>query len=132
MWTPVQRHARDAEFHASELHAVRNGDVDSHRLDELARALWRRSEGHPLHLRYLLKSLENVQGYITTPDIEHLPDIPHQDIARYYARFWEELSDESKQVLCLLATCDFPWSREAIAQCLVIMHLTQRPLRVHN
>ncbi|MGA2145645.1 MAG: ATP-binding protein [Bryobacteraceae bacterium] len=38
---------RWAEIHASELHATRDGEPDSHALDELARALWRRSEGYP-------------------------------------------------------------------------------------
>lgn len=109
---------RWAEFHADDLGAVRNGDVESHVLDDLAGALWRKSEGHPLHLRYLLKSLEGVGDYITARDIERLPEIPHRDIAQYYSRFWEDLPDESKQVLSLLATCDFPWSRAAIAECL--------------
>lgn len=109
---------RWADFHASELRAVREGDTDSCRLDELAGALWRRSEGHPLHLGYLLKSLEEVKGYITERDIERLPEAPHGDIMRYYASFWDELGDDSKQVLFLLATCDFPWSRLAIAECL--------------
>jgi hypothetical protein len=109
---------RWAEIHAGDLRAIRNGEPDSHTLDELAGALWRRSEGYPLHLRYLLKSLEAVEGYITTRDIERLPELSHRDITPYYARFWEDLPDESKQVLSLLATCDFPWSRSAIAECL--------------
>lgn len=134
---------RWAESHKSELRADGDSDAGSHRLDELAGALWRRSEGHPLHLQYLLKSLEEVRGYITARDSERLPDAPHRDITRYYAHFWEELPDESKQVLCLLATCDFPWSRRAIVECLdpanrnpavdssvrQVAHLTvQRPL----
>jgi hypothetical protein len=109
---------RWAGFHASELRTIRDGDADSGRLDELAGALWRRSEGHPLHLRYLLKSLEEVKGYIIARDIERLPEAPHRDITLYYTSFWVDLPDESKQVLCLLATCDFPWSRTAIAECL--------------
>jgi hypothetical protein len=108
---------RWTEFHSSELHIVRDGEIDSHRLDEIAGALWKRSEGYPLHLIYLLKSLEQVEGYITSREIERLPEAP-RDITRYYERFWEELRDDSKQVLCLLATCDFPWSRIAIAECL--------------
>ena len=107
-----------AEIHASELRAVRNDEPDSHRLDEIAGALWRRSEGYPLHLRYLLKSLDTVQGFITARDIDRLPQLPHRDIRLYYGRFWEDLTDESKLVLALLATCDFPWSRQAIAECL--------------
>jgi hypothetical protein len=109
---------RWAEFHAVELRAVRNGNLDSHALDNLSIALWKRSEGHPLHLQYLLKSLDEVKGYIVDRDIERLPDAPHRDIARYYERFWEDLPGDSKRVLCLLAMCDFPWSRSAIAQCL--------------
>jgi hypothetical protein len=109
---------RWAEIHATELRAVRNDEADSHRLDEIAGALWRRSEGYPLHLRYLLKSLDTVKGYITARDIDRLPQLPHHDIRQYYARFWQDLTDESKQVLALLATCDFPWSRQAIAECL--------------
>lgn len=109
---------RWAEIHADELRASRNDETNSHVLDALAGALWRRSEGYPLHLRYLLKSLEAVKGYITARDIEHLPELSHRDITLYYARFWEDLPDESKQVLSLLATCDFPWSRAAIAECL--------------
>jgi hypothetical protein len=75
---PAVRHW--AEIHASELRAIRDGEPISHALDELAGALWRRSEGYPLHLRYLLKSLETVNGYITARDIERLPELPHHDI----------------------------------------------------
>ncbi|MEX2302987.1 MAG: ATP-binding protein [Bryobacterales bacterium] len=109
---------RWAEIHASELRIDRDGGVMSNRLDELAGALWTKSEGHPLHLQYLLKSLEHVRGHITTRDILRLPDALGRDITQYYARFWEELDDGSKHVLCLLATCDFPWSRHDIAECL--------------
>jgi hypothetical protein len=107
-----------AEFHASNLRALRNDEAESHVLDDLAEALWRKSEGRPLHLRYFLKSLEDIKGFIIPSEIERLPKTPHKDIAEYYSRFWEDVPDESRQVLSLLATCDSRWSRMAIAECL--------------
>lgn len=104
-------------IHADELIGPPNGGFE-HRLDEISVALWRKSEGYPLHLRYILGDLREQHGIVTDRAIEALPDVPHRDIREYYQHLWNDLPDDSRQVLCLLSTCEFPWSRNAITDCL--------------
>ncbi len=104
-------------IHADELIGPPNGGFE-HRLDEISFALWRKSEGYPLHLRYILGDLREQHGIVTERAIEALPDVPHKDIREYYEHLWNDLPDDSRQVLCLLSTCEFPWSRTAISDCL--------------
>jgi hypothetical protein len=104
-------------IHADELVGPENGGFE-HRLDEISIALWQKSEGYPLHLRYILGYLREQGAIVTERVIAASPDIPHNDIQAYYEHLWNSLSDDSRQVLCLLSTCEFPWSRTAIADCL--------------
>lgn len=97
---------------------ISDEEKDSYRLAELAGDLLNKSEGHPLYLRYILKQLKETGQFITSYAIRQLPPIPHRDIAEYYRQLWESLPDESKQILLLLAMCDFPWSRGDIADCI--------------
>jgi hypothetical protein len=106
------------EFHAQDLGVPEEGTGRSHRLEELTVALWNKSEGHPLYLRYLVRQLAGQGSFVTARDITNLPEIPHREIERYYDRLWEALPSDSKQVLLLLALCDFPWPRTALAECL--------------
>jgi hypothetical protein len=127
-WLHLPALERAAVKEWTKLHAEDLGITEQsrdHWVSTLASALWRKSEGYPLHLRYILASLRETKDHITEHDIDALPDVPHADITTYYGFLWRELSDTSRQVLALLATCDFPWSRLAIAECL-------DPLRVNQ
>ena len=85
---------------------------------EIRNAFYRKSGGHPLHLRYTLRALQE-QGQMITPlNIEQLPECSHTDITTYYRSLWYVLSEGSRQILHLLATSRFSWPRGGIFQCL--------------
>lgn len=104
--------------HAGELALVRNKPNRAIQLRELANAFYRRSQGHPLHLRYSLLALQEQNLLITEENVLRLPGCSHQNITTYYQQLWTRLPRESKSVLCLMATYRFPWPQSEIARCL--------------
>ncbi len=84
-------------------------------VDDLAYAFWAVSDGHPLHLCYLIGSIcEN-----------NLPPIPSliwdlqacqsQDIDSYYRRLWDGIIHErGRQLLHLMTACPFEWPESGL------------------
>lgn len=108
--------------HKSELDEAWSGTLDGqvpdHIFAQVAEALFLKSRGHPLHLRYSLKALQEQGQHITADNTERLPGCPHDDITAYYSALWETLSDESRRILHLMAACQFSWPRQGIFDCL--------------
>ena len=81
-------------------------------LRPLAAAVFRRGGGHPLHLRYMIRTVQE-RGLLLPEDAgAGMPDCHHDGIAGYYAALWQALPDPSRQLLHLLAATRFPWPRE--------------------
>lgn len=91
---------------------------DDSRAAELAVALHRRSRGHPLHLRYTLRAVQEQGLPFTRATIDGLPDCPHEGITAYYEDLWRSLSDESRLVLHLFGSTNFAWPRSGLRECL--------------
>jgi len=86
--------------------------------EEVADALFNKSQGHPLHLRFTLKALQEQKMLVTRENVERLPGCPHQDITLYYRELWDALPEESREILHLLAACSFSWPRQGLLDCL--------------
>ena len=68
------------KHHWPEVRPPGSSDADAFHLERAAEALHRRSEGHPLHLRYTVEALK-AQGQSATPDtVNALPACIHADI----------------------------------------------------
>ena len=93
-------------------------DVYSHNMAWIAGIFYNKSQGHPLHLRYTLKALQEQNIPVTKENIERLPGIPHKSITEYYKELWRGLPEAGRAILYLFATCDFPWTRVGIVDCL--------------
>ena len=88
--------------------------------EELARisaALFKVSQGHPLHLIYALESLVRSGRTISVEDIEALPACPDGDIRTYYKALWVRLSPTARSILHALAGSDFFWPSRGIREC---------------
>jgi hypothetical protein len=104
--------------HEDSLPRYGNDSVPDHVIERLAEAFFRKSSGHPLHLRYTLKALQERDMPMTEKNIERLPGCVHEDITAYYGDLWLTLPEESRRVLHLLAACRFPWTRQGLLECL--------------
>jgi hypothetical protein len=105
------------EKHKSEL--GKTDDERNYLFPRVAAALFSRSGGHPLHLRYSLYSLKSRGLPITPAQIAALPACTHADIETYYAELWRTLSAEGRLVLQLLAACRFPWPEQGLVETLL-------------
>ena len=84
----------------------------------VAFAFYAKTEGHPLHLRFILASLiERGQG-VSPQEIDDLPGAPGKDIMAYYSVLWRSLPEEGQEILHLLASTKFPWASAGIIEAL--------------
>ena len=92
--------------------------LSDYQLQRLGEALYEKSNGHPLHLRYTLKALQERDQLITVENIARLPGCTHDDITVYYRELWRVLPEQSRGILHLLAANRFSWSKRSIFECL--------------
>lgn len=84
----------------------------------LAEALYEKGHGHPLHLRYTLRTIQERNLAFTEQTIATLPGCPHKGILGYYEELWHELSEGSREIMHLLAATQFSWPKQGITTCL--------------
>ena len=106
------------ESHVELLEVSQYEESRNQYLEEISRAFSQISQGHPLHLRYSFQTLIERGERVWESTILALPSCPEGDIERYYARLLIYLPDAGRQMLHLLAACDFPWPKEGLIECL--------------
>ena len=87
-------------------------------IDEIAKAFFHISQGHPLHLIYAYEGLIRAGRPTSAEEIELLPPCPDGDIRTYYQGLWVRLSADAKNALHMLAGSDFFWPSLGIRQVL--------------
>lgn len=102
-----------------------DANVDEYQLSRLADKFYEKSKGHPLHLRYSLKALQERAVPVTEWNVEELPACPHENITEYYNQLELRLTDEGRQILHLMATSRFQWPRQGLFNCLASSPLDQ-------
>jgi len=100
--------------HAKEISKTGEEEIQDWMIDRLTDALYKKSKGHPLHIRYSLKSLIERNKQVTENNILDLPECAHEDITKYYEELWASLDEEPREILHLISACPFPWPREGI------------------
>ena len=85
-------------------------------IDEIARAFFSISQGHPLHLIYAYGGLIRAGRPTSADEIKLLPPCPDGDIRAYYKGLWVHLSADAKNVLHMLAGSDYFWPSLGIRQ----------------
>jgi len=85
----VRKHVSDFPAQERQQHA----DVF---IERLAQALYRKGHGHPLHLRYTLRAIQERNLAFTEATIDALPGCPHKGITAYYEELWRAISEGSQ------------------------------------
>ena len=105
-------------FHQDEIYLPDGTSAPDHYRDNIADALYSKSVGHPLQLRYTLSSLQEQGLACTLESIRRLPGCSHHDIREYYRILMQDLSDQSRDVLYLTTSCRFSWPLNGLVACL--------------
>ncbi len=85
-------------------------------IDEIARAFFDISQGHPLLLIYAYEAVIREGRPTCADEIRLLPPCPDGDIRTYYKGLWVRLSAVAKNILHMLAGSDFFWPSLGIRQ----------------
>ncbi|MDH4982168.1 hypothetical protein [Hyphomicrobium sp. D-2] len=94
-----------------------HGETEATQLGDIAHAFFDISHGNPLHLIYSFEMLVLTGDEIRAEDVELLPQCPDGDIREYYRTLWAKLSPGAKEVLHLIAGCEFHWPAEGLRSC---------------
>ncbi len=105
------------KFHETELNMPSEDYARENILNRLSGAFFDKSEGHPLHLKYTLRTLIELDMLITEQNIRNLPGCSHHDIISYYNELWTTLTEQSRLILHLFAVTKFPWPPSGIVDC---------------
>jgi hypothetical protein len=119
----ARKHAHDFPSQAEQLQSTVL-------IGRLAAALYRKGHGHPLHLRYTLKAIQERNQAFTEEAIAALPGCPHEGITAYYQELWHAIPEQSRAIMHLLAATQFPWPLQGILLCLDPRH--EQIARIHN
>lgn len=106
------------KFHENELNLPSEDYAKNNVFDRLSGAFFEKSEGHPLHLKYTLRTLIELDMLITEQNIRNLPGCSHHDIISYYNELWSTLTEQSCQILHLFAVTNFSWPQSSIIDCI--------------
>ena len=106
------------KFHKKELDLPREDYAQENIFDRLSEAFFKKSEGHPLHLKYTLRTLIESDMLVTEQNILSLPGCSHHDIISYYNKLWLTLTEQSRQILHLFAVTNFSWPPSGIIDCI--------------
>jgi hypothetical protein len=114
----LRHHESELVLPAAKVMAPSERHVPDYQFQRISEALYEKSRGHPLHLRYTLKALQERDQLVTVENIERLPGCTHDDIRDYYRDLWRVLPEDSRAILHLLAANRFPWTKRGIFECL--------------
>ncbi|MBL0157858.1 MAG: ATP-binding protein [Bryobacterales bacterium] len=105
-------------FHADDFGFARDGEIHQSDLVRSAVCIEERTAGHPLIVRYLLRSLRISGGRCDPWAITHVVLSPDGEIKTYYALLWHSLSTMAQNLLSMIAVVEVPWTREWLIECL--------------
>jgi hypothetical protein len=105
--------------HEKDITYDSNNPIPEHVFERISNAFYRKSKGHPLHLCYSLRTLQERNITVTEDSVNSLPECPHEDINAYYRNLWHVLPEEGREILHLFAICPFPWPRrDDVVKCI--------------
>lgn len=112
-------------YHEPEL-AGSEDELPDHIWSALISRIYHVTGGHPLILRYLLGDLRRLTLPLTPGALEQIGEELYPDVMSYYQSLWHSLSNNSRDILHLLAACPFPWPRDGVLMCLAPDQQTTR------
>ena len=89
-------------------------------LFRLAESLHQRSGGHPLLIRYIVERIAGAGKYLTSSEVEAIPEPPASSVEEYYRSLWADLPLHARDVMFLLAIARFNWPLSGLHETLRI------------
>ncbi|WP_158798018.1 ATP-binding protein [Pedobacter sp. L105] len=120
--------SRQAVRHIFEKHPVR-ACVHQHEdiADQLIPALYAKTQGNPLHLKYVLKQLELGNDVVSADSIAAV--LPYTgEISDYYSALWQQLAPLSKTFALAITRLDFKLQEEQLFD--LAAHLASKPQEI--
>jgi hypothetical protein len=119
---------RQAVGHIFEKHPARQL---VHRHEDIAGqlipALYAKTQGNPLHLKYVLKQLELANDIVSADSIAAV--LPYtEEISNYYAALWQQLAPLAKTFALAITRLDFKLQEEQLFD--LAAHLASRPQEI--
>ncbi len=89
-------------------------------LRDVAAALYAKTSGHPLLMRFAVDRIEYGNEALSEDSVAALPETLGGSVEDYYRSLWIGLPAEGRDVAYLLATASFPWIQQGLLECLVL------------
>ena len=100
-------------------------------LKELCERLFEITSGNPLHLRYSLQQLKNLNGNSVVTEYSCRDLIAYgDDIKKYYDSLWNQISDNAKTLLLSIASVNFLFTEKQLIECVSLS--TPNPADITN
>jgi AAA ATPase-like protein len=106
------------EPHAREILGEHDEEPTDFLLDELASSLLQKTGGHPLQLRYVVRTIQEQSLTLVPASIDRLPGTGDDDITTYYSDLWRSIDEVGELILHLLAVCGFSLPTTGLYACL--------------
>lgn len=105
---------------------------DQHgQLKQLCERLFGITNGNPLHLRYSLQQLKNLNGNSVVTEYSCRDLIAYgDDIKKYYNSLWNQISDNAKTLLLSIASVNFLFTEKQLIDCVSLS--TPNPADITN
>ena len=78
-------------------------------LVQLTESLHQRTGGHPLLIRYIVERIAGAGKYLTSSEVEAIPEPPANSVEEYYRPLWANLPLHARDVMFLFAIARFHW-----------------------
>ncbi|MDD4382987.1 MAG: ATP-binding protein [Candidatus Shapirobacteria bacterium] len=92
--------------------------VDVQQLKELVNKVCEITKGNPLHLRYTLQQLKNINGNTVVNEYSCRDLIPYAgNIEKYYDSLWLKISDIAKNLLLIVCSVNFHFTEQQLIEC---------------
>ena len=85
---------------------------------QLAAALHKRTQGHPLLMRFVVEQVAHRGDRLTEAAIGATPETPTGSVEEYYRALWVGVPPVARDVLFLLAIARFSWPEGGLHECL--------------
>lgn len=100
-------------------------------LKQLCERLFGITSGNPLHLRYSLQQLKNLNGNSVVTEYSCRDLIAYGDnIKKYYDSLWNQISDNAKTLLLSIASVNFLFTEKQLIDCVSLS--TPNPADITN
>ncbi len=93
--------------------------TENQQKQSLVDKIYQITQGNPLHLRYTLQQLKNLNGNTLVTEYSCEDLIPYSgNIEQYYDSLWRQISDVAKSLLLTIVSVNFLFTKKQLIECI--------------